>query len=546
MADKTQNSFVEMTRLTGGEFREESFRAAQALGQVLRPTYGPCGRDKLLVDHLGTGYISKQGTDILDRVNVDNPVAQLIADSCKSSEYYADGSTFAVLLACALLEEAEALVEYGLAPVEIAHGFERARVTAEKALKDMAVPLELNKREQYALVSTATSGRLTDTQIKHLRQVALDAAAVLAPNVEIKQVYFEESIRLSLDRSRVVAGAILRANLPHHDMPKDIVDADILLLSAPVTKSNPKELIGEESVTFGSVEAIDGITESARQVFEGRVQAIVESGADVVVCRGNLDSSVIYELAAEGILVFHKSDVSAEDFARVHRAVGGTTVPPEDIESASLGHAGRVTVTNIGSGTINGVLFADCEDPDIVSIVVHAGTASGSDQAKRILKQGIGSIAAVYDDPRAVPGGGASELEAAHAIRDVATRVGERTTLATEAYADALESTVIQLIQNAGYDALDTLPRLKKAHADGTDDAALDIENGDITLAYEWGIIEPHESKRLSLQSGTEAAISILRIDALLPRTGGEVPDLGPDGNPMSPPGVGWGSGDLT
>ncbi|WP_101296157.1 TCP-1/cpn60 chaperonin family protein [Halegenticoccus soli] len=545
MADKTQTSFVETDQLIGDAFRENSFQAARALGQLLRTTYGPCGRDKFLIDHLGTGYISNQGTDILDRLNIANPVAQLIVNACKFSERYADGSTFAVLVTCELLKEAETLVESGLSPIEIAHGFERAFVTAEAALDDVAVPLKLNERERYALVSTVTSGRFTDSSAKHLRRVVLDAGDVLAPDVAVSRVYFEESIRLGLDRSRVVAGTILRANPTHHDMPTDIMNANILLLSEPVTKPNLKDLFGEESVTLGSMATLQGATESTQQVFEKRIQDIIESGADVVVCRGSLDSSVVYELAAEGILVFHQNDVSEEDLSRVHRAVGGTIVPPKDIKSAKLGHSGRVTVTNIGSGTIKGVLFADCDDPDIVSIIVHAGTASGSDHAKRMLKQGIGSLAAVYDDPRAVPGGGATELEAARTVRDIAAGVGERNTLAIEAYADALESTVAQLIQNTGHDALDVLPQLKAAHADGTDDAAVDVGSGGVTTAYEWGIIEPYESKRLALQAGTEAAISLLRIDALLPRTGGEAPDLGPDGNPMSPPDVGWGSGNV-
>lgn len=528
MSDETMGILASGERLAGDEFRDKSFRAAQAVGQLLRETYGPYGRDKLLVDHLGTGYVSNQGSDILDRLHIDNPVAQLLVDTCEASERYADGSTFAVLLACELLEEADALLEQGLPPAEIVRGFDHARAAAERALADVAVPLELDDRERYALVSTATAGRFTEANVEHLRRVVLDAADVLGSDVSLDRVHFEESIRLSLDSSRVVAGAVLRADPPHDDMPTDVVDARVLLLSDPVTRQKPSEMVGHENVTIHGEETVEGAVASTRRTFDERVQAITDTGADVVVCRGNLDDRVVTELASAGMLVFHENDVPQEDFERVHRAVGGSTAPPEDVESATLGYSGRVTVTNVGSGTKSGVLFADCDDSDTVSIVVHAGTASGSDQAKRVLKQGLGALAAAHEEPRAVPGGGAAEMEAARAVRDAASEVRSRGAVAVDAYADALESTVAQLVSNCGHSPLDGLPRLRSAHADGEVDAAVDVETGGLTSAYEQGIIEPYESKRLALGAGTDSAVSLLRVDAILPRVDDES-SPGPD-----------------
>jgi chaperonin GroEL (HSP60 family) len=542
MDNDTQHIVGSETPQDDGDFRSQSFEAAKAIGELLRATYGPLGRDKLIMDHIGSGYVSNQGTDILDRIEVTDPIGKLVIDGCEFSERYADGSTFAVLLARELLEEAESLLEMGVSPPDVVRGYERGNRIAESALEDVAVPLNLDERERYALVSTATGGQLTHDQIEHLRRVALDAADVLAPEVSLDRIHFEESIRLSLDSSRVVAGAILRGDVPHRKMPRDVADADVLLLSDPVRRPDTEELLGEEDVTLDSVEAVDGVIESTDRVFQERIDAILETGADVVVCRGNLHTEVITALADAGVLTLHEQAVSQEDFEMIQQAVGGTSVMPENVEDATLGHAGRVIVNDVGSGTKKGIIFADCPDTEVATIVVHAGTASGSGQAKRILKQAIGSIAAAYDDPRAVPGGGAAELEAAHAIRSEPAEPGPDA-LATEAYADALEATVAELIRNAGSDALDVLPELKAEHANGHEDASFDADSGGIASAYERGVIDPHETKRLAMGSGTEIATSLLRIDGMLPRVDSGGPDIESDGNPMAPPDAGWGSG---
>jgi len=513
-------------RLLGDEFRRRAVGSVQRVGDILRGTYGPYGREKLLVDHVGTGYVTNQGSKILEELHVDDPVAQMLVDAFDFSGTYADGATFGVLLAAELLGKGEELIEEGVSPVDVARGFDAVTGNAADGMADVAVPLELTEREQTALVATATAARggFDEAQIEHLRRVVLDTVSVLEPSVSLDDVHVEEEIRLNVERSGVVQGTVLKADPPREDMPRDIVDADVLVLSEAVTEPEPDDLLEETGVAFSGADAVSGAVDWSEQWLEGRVQAILDGGADVVVCEGHLDNAVVSALSNAGVLAFH--ELTEEKFDRVHRAVGGTAVPAGGIEDATLGYSGRVTVTDIGAGKIKGVVIADCPETTTATVVLNAGTSSGAGLAKRIITQGIGTLVAAHEDPRAVPGGGAAEIEAARAVRSVAPGIEGPAQLAAEAYADALEATVSQLVRNAGRDPLDAVPALKRTHSDGTADAAVDLDTGGLASAYETGIIEPFAAKRHALTTASQFATSLLGIDGLLHTGEGDSPGI--------------------
>ncbi|WP_251329679.1 TCP-1/cpn60 chaperonin family protein [Haloplanus pelagicus] len=524
MSEREVNRISSAERIEADDFQEAAFGAVRSLGDIVRATYGPHGRDKLMVDPHGDGFVSNQGSDILHRLDVRDPVGGMLVDACGDADRLPDGSTFGVLLAAALIDEAEELVERGVSPVTVARGYERAATTAVEALDDVALQLERTDRERYALVTTAINGRFVDSQIDHLRQVSIDVASVLAPDFSLDDVHFEQDIRLGIDQSRVIQGTILRSDVPHDGMPQDVVDADVLLLSDPVSRLDVEDLSAIDGVDVSGPEAMSAISDSRDEQYEAALGTLCDSGADVVVCAGHLNGETLAALADAGILAFHQ--LTDEKFDRVRAAVGGDVAAPGGIADATLGHSGRVTVTELGSGSIKGTLFADCADTDIASVVVNAGTATGGDLTERILKQGIGALASVSADPRAIPGGGAAELVAASGVRASAAETAGKKQLAVDAFAEALETPVAQLIRNSGYDPLDVLPRLRSDHDAGERDAALDVDTGEVTSAYETGIIEPIGIKRLALDTATEFASSVLRTDAILPRTGGDDTNL--------------------
>ena len=114
-------------RVRGVEAQKENIQAARTLANVLKTSLGPRGMDKMMVSPDSEVTVTNDGATILDSMDVANPIAQLIVDLSKSQDNeIGDGTTGVVVLAGALLEQAESLLDKGIHGTRIAEGFEKA------------------------------------------------------------------------------------------------------------------------------------------------------------------------------------------------------------------------------------------------------------------------------------------------------------------------------------------------------------------------------------------------------------------------------------
>ena len=121
------------------------------------------------------------------------------------------------------------------------------------------------------------------------------------------------------------------------------------------------------------------------------------------------------------------------------------------------------------------------------------------------------------EEPRLLPGGGATQIALARRLRRHAETIPGREQMAVEAFAAALESIPRILAANAGMDPIDELLRATAAQADANSAwKGLDIRSGEIVDMSESGITEPIRITRHAIAGATEAAVSVLRIDDIL------------------------------
>ena len=115
-----------------------------------------------------------------------------------------------------------------------------------------------------------------------------------------------------------------------------------------------------------------------------------------------------------------------------------------------------------------------------------------------------------------VPGGGAIEIELARRLRNFGQSLSGREQLAVEEFANALEFIPITLAENAGMDPIDTLTELKSRHDSGEKNAGLNLFENKIVNVLESKIIEPSRIKSQAINSATDVATMILRIDDVI------------------------------
>jgi len=177
--------------------------------------------------------------------------------------------------------------------------------------------------------------------------------------------------------------------------------------------------------------------------------------------------------------------------------------------------------------------FTGCEKPKSVSVLVIGGTEHVVDEIERALNDAVHVVGVGLEDGKIVTGGGSHSIALAQGLREYATTVGGREQMAIEAYATAVEVIPQTLAENAGLDPINTLINLRKAHKGGEMYAGLNIDTGDVKNMRDNQVIEPLRVGTQAIQSATETAIMILRIDDVIASKGME------GGPPMPPGGMG-------
>ena len=88
--------------------------------------------------------------------------------------------------------------------------------------------------------------------------------------------------------------------------------------------------------------------------------------------------------------------------------------------------------------------------------------------------------------------------------------------MAFEAFADALETIPRTLAENAGLDPIDILIELKKSHKAGHKTSGVNVFEGKVDDVARLHVIEPIRVGRQAIESATDAAVMILRIDDVI------------------------------
>merc|ERR1711881_551662 len=106
----------------------------------------PKGMDKMLVSPDGDVTITNDGATILQQMEIQNQIAKIMVQLSHSQDNeVGDGTTGVVVLAGALLEGAEKLLDRGIHPIRIADGLEMAAELAVERLKEIADSVPFSK-----------------------------------------------------------------------------------------------------------------------------------------------------------------------------------------------------------------------------------------------------------------------------------------------------------------------------------------------------------------------------------------------------------------
>jgi thermosome len=504
-------------RTKGREAQNNNIMAAKAIAAAVRTTLGPKGMDKMLVDSLGDIVITNDGATILQAMDIEHPAAKMIVEVAKTQDdEVGDGTTTAAVLAGEFLKNAEELLEQGVHTTVIASGYRLASVKAKEILKTLAKPVTLEDRDLLLKIAvTAITGK-AEASKDVFADLAVNAILAVVDKengkytADIEDIKVEKKVGGSVEASELIEGMVIDKERVHTNMPKKVHDARILLLNEAL---EIKKTEVKAEISIKTPDQLQLFLDQEEQMLHDMVTKVIDSGANVVFVEKGIDDIAQHYLAKAGIYAARR--VKKSDMEKLARATGAKILTGlKEIGESDLGKADIVEEKKIGEEAMTYV--TGCTNPKAVSIILRGGTEHVVDEAERALHDALRVVGVAIEDETLVAGGGSPEVELALRLREYSATLIGREQLAVAKFAEALEVIPRTLAENAGLDPIDILVEMRSQHEKGNNTAGLNVFTGKVVDMWKEGVVEPLRVKVQAINSATEAATMILRIDDVL------------------------------
>jgi archaeal chaperonin len=296
----------------------------------------------------------------------------------------------------------------------------------------------------------------------------------------------------------------------HVGMPGRVRKAKIALIEKEL---EIKKTEIDANIRITSPDQLQAFLYQEEKMIKDMIEKISASGANIVLCGKGVDDLAQHYMAKKGIYGVRR--VSSDDMKKLSKATGAKIVSNlDDLSASDLGYAEEVEAKKIGDTDFT--FIRGCKNPKAVSLLIRGGTTHVIDEIERAMKDALGDLIAGLDSGKAVAGAGACEIEVSRELRKYSNTLSGREQLAVLAFADSLEIIPRTLAENAGLDPIDVITEMKSAHDKGQKWAGIDVFTGKVGDAWDAGVIEPLRLKTQALDSASEVAEMILRIDDVI------------------------------
>jgi len=508
------------SRLTGKDAIKSHILAARCVANTLKTSLGPKGLDKLMVSPDNDITITNDGATILQKMDVEHQIAKLMVQLSQSQDdEIGDGTTGVVVLCGALLEQAEALIDKGIHPIRIADGFELAAKHAVDHLDTIADTFEIdpsNPENLIKMAMTTLGSKIINKCHRQMAEIAVNAVLAVADldperkDVNFELIKVEAKVGGRMEDSMLVRGVVVDKDFSHPQMPKELKDVKLAILTCPFEPPKPKT---KHKLDVTSVEDYKKLREYEKEKFDEMVKQVKDAGATLAICQWGFDDEANHLLLQRELPAVRW--VGGPEIELIAIATGGRIVPRfQELSTDKLGWAGLVREISFGTTKDKMLVIEECKNSKAVTIFLRGGTKMIIEEAKRSMHDALCAVRNLVRDNRIVYGGGASEISCSLAVSKEADKIKTIEQYAFRAFADALESVPLALAENSGLDPINTLTEIKASQV-AQNNAALGVNCNDRSTndMKEQHVIEALHSKKSQILLATQLVKMILKID---------------------------------
>ncbi|KAJ2821263.1 T-complex protein 1 subunit theta [Coemansia sp. 'formosensis'] len=513
--------------------------ATKEMSEITRTSFGPQGRNKMVVNHLGKLIVTSDAATIIRELEVVHPAAKLLVMASQQQEAEAgDGTNTVLIFGSELLQRAEPLLRMGLHPSEIARGYEAALAAALEGLETLAsdaVGSWGSSAEVLKAVRTAVAAKQYGQEAG---LSALVAEAVLAAMPSDSARFNVDNVRVvkvlggSLAQSRVVHGMVFPTAPVTAKRRAECVRVAVFACAVDVGQTETKG-----TVLLHTAGDLLAYTRGEEAQMDAAMAELHAAGVGAVVCGSGVGDLAIHCMNRYGMVAVRCP--SKFELRRVCRVVGATPLArlgaptPEE-----MGYCDELRTEEIGGDRVTVVRQWSPEEraatraerpafasrvaaSPLATVVLRGATVNALDDAERAVDDGVNVVKALTKDARLVPGACAAEMELARLVHAAADRTPGVAQHAIRAFAQALEVFARTLADNAGVDSTALVALLIAAHhaKDGGAAMGFDVDSDHeprLIDAQAAGILDPLAVKQWALRYATHAALTVLQVDQIV------------------------------
>lgn len=522
-------------------FNDEARKALKSgidqVANAVKITIGPKGRNAVLDKGYGAPTITNDGVSIAKEISLDNKVENMGAEiikevANKTNDIAGDGTTTAVVLTQAIVEEGMKKTSLGVNAMGVKLGIEQATSEVVKALKDIAKPIK-SKNE---IIQVAT----ISAESEEFGKIIADAIDKVGKD---GVVTVEESQSFGVE-SEFVEGMQFDKG---YVSPYMITDAERM----EAVYNDPLILITDKKIS--SIKEILPLLEK-----------LAGSGRkDLVIIADDVDGEAMATLVvnklrgtfnALAIKTPGYGDRKKEILEDIAILTGGTVISEnvgiklESVEVEMLGRARRVISTKDGTTIVGGKGKKTDIDKRIVSIkkqIENTDSAYDKEKLRERLGKLSGGVAVIkvgatteaemkykklkIDDAVAatkaaidegiVPGGGTALIKAGAKVAgkkivSPSSDIAQEFEVGVKILLKALEAPIRQIVVNAGKDNASVIidKILSGKNSEGYDANADQV----IDDMFKAGIIDPVKVTRTGLERASGAAAILLTTEVAI------------------------------
>jgi len=513
----------------GIEARTALETGVNKLSDAVKVTLGPKGRNVVLDKKYGTPLITNDGVTIAKEIELEdaseNMGAQIVKEAAtKTNDVAGDGTTTAIVLAQAMVQEGLKNIAAGANPIILRKGMHKATEVAVAEIK--ALSQKVDGKNHIAKVAAISAG---DDEVGVMVAEAMDKVSndgvITVEESKTMDTILEMVEGMQFDRGYLSAYMCT-------DMEKMVANLD-----------NPYILITDKKIS--NIQDILPLLEQ-----------IVQTGSKLLIIADDVEGEALTTIIVNKLRgTFQCVAVKAPGFGDRKKAMlediavltGGQVVSDElglDLKEATIDMLGRAKSVKIekentiiidGEGAKDNITARIAQLKEQIEVttsefdkeklqerlakmsggvaVIKVGAATEAElkEKKLRMEDALAATRAAVEEG-IIAGGGASYLYATKAVATLASSMSGDEKTGAVIVLKALEAPLRQIAANAGLEGAIIVDKVKGLDK-GMGFNALAEEYVDMVKA---GIIDPTKVSRTALQNATSVASTLLTTEAVV------------------------------